>query len=101
MRSPTRRRLIAAATFAMLLASSLSAELPSGGNYVLLASTIDNGGGMATGGSFVLHGTAGQPEAGKTAAKGGKYILAGGFWAEIVDTIDLIFQDRFESPPSK
>lgn len=94
-----RRRMFAAATFAMLVASSSNADLPSGGDYVLLASTIDNGGGRATGGSFVLHGTAGQPEARMIAAKGGEYRLTGGFWAEIVNITDLIFKDRFEGPP--
>lgn len=40
--------------------------------------TIDGGGGSSSGGSFVLAGTAGQPDAGLMT--GGSFSLAGGFW---------------------
>ena len=40
--------------------------------------TIDGGGGASSGGSFVLTGTAGQPDAGLLT--GGSFSLAGGFW---------------------
>lgn len=46
-------------------------------------STIDGGGGTSTGGSFVLKGTIGQPDAGKSA--GGNFALSGGFWSLGVD----------------
>lgn len=48
--------------------------------------TIDGGGVMrATGGSFELSGTIGQPDAGKMS--GGSFTLDGGFWVtSIVDT---------------
>lgn len=40
--------------------------------------TIDGGGGTSTGGSFVLSGTIGQPDAGEMS--GGTFVLRGGFW---------------------
>lgn len=40
--------------------------------------TIDCGGGTGSGGSFVLKGTTGQPDAGLMT--GGAFALAGGFW---------------------
>ena len=42
--------------------------------------TIDGGGGVATGGSFELDGTIGQPDAGSVMT-GGNFSLLGGFWA--------------------
>jgi len=46
--------------------------------YDLSSYTIDNGGGVSTGGDYSLVGTIGQPEAG--AMSGGSYELLGGFW---------------------
>jgi hypothetical protein len=40
--------------------------------------TIDGGGGMSSGGPYVLIGTIGQPDAAYSA--GGDYELLGGFW---------------------
>ncbi len=40
--------------------------------------TVDGGGGTSQGGSYVLRGTAGQPDA--AASSGGTYTLKGGFW---------------------
>jgi hypothetical protein len=60
-----------------------------GGPYSLVWSTIDGGGTTAVaGGSYVLGGTAGQPEAGSMA--GGVYALSGGFWfaGAVVTAID-------------
>jgi hypothetical protein len=48
------------------------------GDYQLVWSTIDGGGGRSAGGQYVLTGTIGQPDAGYSAA--GKYELLGGFW---------------------
>lgn len=50
----------------------------TGGPYHLTWHTVDNGGGRLAGGSYVLLGTAGQPDVG--AISGGGYRLAGGFW---------------------
>jgi len=52
--------------------------------------TVDAGGGSASGGSFMVMGTAGQPDAG---VLGGDYDLNGGFWDEATD----LFADGFES----
>ncbi|MCL6534322.1 MAG: hypothetical protein K6U12_13730 [Armatimonadetes bacterium] len=52
----------------------------SGGNYDLSWWTIDGGGiTFATGGSFNMGGTVGQPDA-SNALTGGTYSLTGGFW---------------------
>ena len=64
-------------TAAMLLASDARAQ--SGGGYDLSWWTIDGGGiTFATGGTFDLGGTAGQPDA-SNALTGGAYRLTGGF----------------------
>jgi hypothetical protein len=47
------------------------------GPYELTWSTIDAGGGQSSGGTYVLTGTIGQPDAAYSA--GGKYELLGGF----------------------
>ncbi len=43
--------------------------------------TIDGGGGASNGGTFELHGTIGQHDAGPPVLAGGKFELTGGFWA--------------------
>jgi hypothetical protein len=50
----------------------------SGEGYELSWSTIDGGGGTSSGGSYVVMGTTGQPDAAYSA--GGGYELLGGFW---------------------
>ena len=50
----------------------------SGGDFEIIRSTIDGGGGTSSGGDFVLRGTIGQPDAGDLA--GGEFVLRGGFW---------------------
>jgi len=60
----------------VLVPTIASAE--SDGQYVLVSSTIDGGGGTSTGGQYTLTGTIGQPDAGYSA--GGNYELLGGFW---------------------
>jgi len=47
--------------------------------YELNWMTIDGGGGTSSGGSYVLSGTIGQPDAAYSA--GGQYELLGGFWS--------------------
>ena len=61
---------------ALLLIASLSLAV---GSYEIAWSTIDGGGGASAGGTYVLHGVAGQPDAGEMS--GGAYDLAGGFGA--------------------
>jgi hypothetical protein len=50
----------------------------SNGDYQIVWSTIDGGGGQSSGGQYVLTGTIGQPDAGYS--EGGYYELLGGFW---------------------
>jgi hypothetical protein len=47
------------------------------GDYEIVWSTIDNGGGTSVGGQYVLTGTIGQPDAGYS--EGGSFELLGGF----------------------
>lgn len=42
--------------------------------------TVDGGGGTATGGNYVLQGTAGQPDAGRHESVDGTIVLRGGYW---------------------
>jgi hypothetical protein len=66
--------------------------------------SIDAGGGTATGGTWVLHGTPGQPDAHEVSA--GTYVLTGGFravshcvvcdinedgYVDVADLLDLVY----------
>jgi len=56
---------------------------PAGGVFSIPWSTIDGGGTLnATGGSYTLSGTIGQPDAGSPMT-GGSFSLTGGFWAGV------------------
>ncbi|MBL0869829.1 MAG: hypothetical protein IBJ18_04555 [Phycisphaerales bacterium] len=68
-----RSSILAAATLVGLAAASSALAQPSITWY-----TIDGGGGTSTGGTFVLSGTIGQPDAGTLS--GGTFTLRGGFW---------------------
>ena len=48
------------------------------GDYKIVWSTIDGGGGQSSGGQYILNGTIGQPDAGYSS--GGNYELLAGFW---------------------
>jgi hypothetical protein len=61
----------------LILATLVFASVASG-DYQIVWSTIDGGGGQSSGGQYVLTGTIGQPDAGYSA--GGNYELLGGFW---------------------
>jgi hypothetical protein len=70
-------------TLALLLAllpatSTALAQAGDGDEYSLTWFTVDGGGGVSSGGEYVLHGTVGQPDAGALIA--GEYALGGGFW---------------------
>lgn len=72
------RGLLAGALAVALTA--LSAPIASAQTYDLSWWTVDGGGATGTtGGTFVLSGTAGQPDAGPALA-GGAFALSGGFW---------------------
>ena len=48
------------------------------GDYQIVWSTIDGGGGQSSGGQYIVTGTIGQPDAAYSAS--GNYELLGGFW---------------------
>ena len=68
----------------------------NGGDFEIIKHTIDSGGGVSSGGAFVLTGTIGQPDANQQIGTGGGFSLAGGFWAKAA-IYDVIFKDSFES----
>jgi len=91
------RRYVAFVVIGLTLAGTVLAGQPTGGDYVLIKSTIDGGGGSSAGGDFELTGTIGQPDAASQTASGNEFALAGGFWAQIGNlVIELIFEDGFE-----
>jgi hypothetical protein len=63
---------------AWIMLLSISVAPVANGQYEISWSTIDAGGGLSSGGSYVLMGTIGQPDA--AWSSGGKYELLGGFW---------------------
>lgn len=83
-----------------ILASAASTAIAQ---FEITRSTIDGGGAMnATGGSFELSGTIGQPDAG--VLTGGSFELTGGFWFALDDgdcnddgVVGLSDHDRFVS----
>lgn len=68
------KKRIATIAMAMLAMAALA-------QYAIKWSTIDGGGGTASGGSFVLRGTIGQPDAANSA--GGDFAMQGGFWVPV------------------
>jgi hypothetical protein len=57
----------------------LTTFAPSGFcDYQIFWHTIDGGGGISTGGQYIVTGTIGQPDA--AYSEGGQYELLGGFW---------------------
>lgn len=78
---------------ACMAASAVVLAQSSGGDFELTQSTIDAGGGAASGSDFELVGTIAQPEANAQQSSGGGFSLAGGFWASATDAI---FSDGFE-----
>ncbi len=73
---------------AIVLCSGVAAFAPLGGGaFAVTRFTIDGGGGTSSGGSYMLSGTIGQPDAGQMT--GGSYTLSGGF-----------FLGQVNSPPS-
>jgi hypothetical protein len=93
-----RKAITSTATLLALAAAGLVSAQSSGGDFEIVSSTIDGGGGLSAGGEFSLHGSIGQPEAGPTPLSGGEFTLTGGFWAS--STADeVIFSDGFENTP--
>ena len=78
----------------LILISAIALAQSSGGDFEIVKSTIDNGGGTSVGGQFSLTGTIGQYDASRQSSAGNEYLLAGGFWAKVSD---IVFSDGFES----
>jgi hypothetical protein len=67
-----------------LFLAILSAVVPAYPQYSVDWFSINGGGGMSTGGPYVITGTIGQPDAG--IMTGGAYSVVGGFWG-IISTV--------------
>ncbi|HET6603807.1 MAG TPA: hypothetical protein VFG21_06265 [Xanthomonadaceae bacterium] len=90
------RRLLACAACA-LLAQAPGATPPTGGDFRIVRSSIDGGGGRSDGGAWVLDGSIGQHDA-AVALTGGAFVLHPGLWTPAsIDPGDAIFADGFES----
>lgn len=63
----------------LIVASGVALVVYAQGSYDLSWWTTDGGGGYSSGGSYTVHGTAGQAEAGLSHI-GGDYTVTGGFW---------------------
>ena len=70
-----------------LLLSPVLVLAQSGGEFDLSWWTVDGGGGLSTGGPYILDGAVGQPDAGTLG--GGPYTLVGGFWSGITAAGDI------------
>ena len=57
--------------------------------YTLDWWTVDGGGGVIWNGTYILSGTAGQPDPGSLGGDG--YSLVGGFWATLQSALEKIF----------
>jgi hypothetical protein len=66
----------------------------NGQRYEIARSTTDGGGGISSGGQYIVSGTIGQHDAAYSA--GGDYELLGGFWSgEPLCTVDFYHYARF------
>jgi hypothetical protein len=86
---------VSGAALLSLLISGLVFAEPSGGDFEMVSSTIDGGGGTSSGGGFSLTGTIGQPDANSQVSTGATYALAGGFWANPASE-DHLFKSGYE-----
>src|SRR5688500_11521071 len=73
-----RNRSITAFLLLPVLAATILCQ--SGGQFTITKSVIAGGGGNASGGTFSVNGTIGQPVAG-VPMTGGTFNLESGFWA--------------------
>jgi hypothetical protein len=74
-----KRKISVVITLCLLSLTTATVLAQSGGSYDLTWSSLNGGGGEASGGSWALISTVGQGEAG--ALHGGSYTLSGGFLA--------------------
>jgi len=80
MKTPCIRINIILSCLFWVGASTLAPNLQAQ-NYAIDWYTIDGGGGISTGGVYLVHGTIGQPDANPLAHAGGNFSLQGGFWS--------------------
>jgi hypothetical protein len=71
------RDAMRAVTLVFCLVASV-AMAQSGGPYEMVWRTMDGGGGVSSGGEYIVEGTIGQADAAYSA--GGQYEVLGGFW---------------------
>lgn len=77
-----------------LLVVCLLMAVPVLGGYDLSWHTIDGGGGVSSGGQYILRGTIGQLDAGYMSGDG--YELVGGFWSGVpICIVDFYHYARF------
>lgn len=75
------KRICVFLSLLMVLGSgSVSLAGSSGGDFNIARCTVDNGGGVSTGGDFRLTGTIGQHDATIVSPMAGDFIAMGGFW---------------------
>ena len=87
-----------AVTLLVVLAASLVIAAPVSGQYQITESVVASGGTSASGGSYSVAGTVGQPAIGVT--DGGSYINEVGFWYQpgwiLTGVEDDLLPTRFE-----
>ena len=88
-----KRNTFAFSITLLLAVSTFALAQSTGGEFTIVKSTIDNGGGTSSGGEFSISGTIGQSDATDRVSVGGEYLLSGGFWAVIND---VLFKNGFE-----
>ena len=100
--TPALTTLLAACALAMGAAgpgSGHAVAAPAAGVYGVTQWTLDGGGGKSSGGTFVIQGTIGQPDADPLQpSSGGSYGITGGYWPGLIpgETPDEVFDDGFE-----
>lgn len=67
----------------------------SGGDFEVVAYTVEAAGGAVSGGSYSAHVSLAQVDA-HAALEGGAYALEGGFWPGGKGAGDTVFKDGFE-----
>lgn len=94
--SSGHRRMRLAAAGLLILATTLGAQVPSGGPYSLPRQLIGGGGERLSGGSYSLVGSVGQANTGTLS--GGAYTLQQGFHTSASGgpLPDALFQNGFE-----
>jgi len=81
------------------LAATPVAAATQGGVFAVDHYTMDNGGGISTGGVFTVDGTIGQPDADPLQpSTGGVFAITGGFWpsANVAAPMEEVFSNGFE-----